>query len=342
MAEFAEGRTHRDLGQLTRNFAREDLKLSWRLWLETWAVLLVAIVGTLLPVSIWIRGLFSVLMGLTTVRLFIFYHDYLHGALFRGDSKAKIPMWIYGILTLNPPNVWKRSHNYHHQNNAQIATASIGSFPVMTVEQYQSSSLWERALYLAARHPITIFLGYVPIFILGMCLKSYLTDPRRHWDSGVALVVHFAILGLLSLAGWDVVLLTFVIPQSIACGLGAYLFYIQHNFPGVLLKPRTEWTYAFAALHSSSYMMGNPFVHWFTGNIGYHHVHHLNPLIPFYRLPETMAAVPELQCPKRTSLAPWDIYECLRLKLWDPSLRKMIGLREYRRRRHPQSLAPNH
>jgi omega-6 fatty acid desaturase (delta-12 desaturase) len=57
---------------------------------------------------------------------------------------------------------------------------------------------------------------------------------------------------------------------------------------------------------------------WFTGNIGYHHVHHLNPKIPFYRLPEAMVAIKELQSPVMTSLRPYDILACLRLKLWDP------------------------
>ena len=110
--------------------------------------------------------------------------------------------------------------------------------------------------------------------------------------------------------------------------LGSYLFYAQHNFPAAIYKPNTEWNYAGAALESSSYMEMNKIGHWMTANIGYHHVHHLNSRIPFYRLPEAMAAIPELQRPGRTSLSPSNIIKCLRLKAWDPELNRMVGYSE--------------
>src|SRR5262249_26961187 len=132
-------------------------------------------------------------------------------------------------------------------------------------------------------------------------------------------------IGITYSFGFEVTLFSLLLPLFLACALGAYLFYIQHNFPGVQMKPRQDWTYTFAALKSSSFMDGNPLVHWFTGNIGYHHVHHLNSNIPFYRLPEAMAAIPELRDPMRTSLAPMEIVRCFRLKLWDPERQEMVG-----------------
>jgi omega-6 fatty acid desaturase (delta-12 desaturase) len=113
--------------------------------------------------------------------------------------------------------------------------------------------------------------------------------------------------------------------MAVACCLGGYLFYAQHNFPDMHLQPRDKWTFTRAALESSSYMETGPILGWLSGNIGYHHVHHLNPTIPFYRLPEAMAAVPELQHPGKTSLRPADVLACLRLKLWDPALGRMVG-----------------
>lgn len=110
-----------------------------------------------------------------------------------------------------------------------------------------------------------------------------------------------------------------------ACALGGYLFYAQHNFEGMIVQPRHEWSYGRAALESSSYMELNPVLEWFTGNIGYHHVHHLNPRIPFYNLPKTMAAIPALQNPGKTSLAPSEIARCFSLKLWDPERNQMVG-----------------
>ena len=115
------------------------------------------------------------------------------------------------------------------------------------------------------------------------------------------------------------------LPHFIACALGAYLFYAQHNYPGMTLQPREKWDYSRAALESSSYMPMNPVMAYFTGNIGYHHVHHLNPGIPYYRLPEAMAAVPELQHPGQTVLTPGGMRACFALKLWDPGAGKMVG-----------------
>lgn len=112
--------------------------------------------------------------------------------------------------------------------------------------------------------------------------------------------------------------------------LGAYLFFAQHNFPTVNYRINKDWNYADAALESSSYMKMNRFWRWVTANIGYHHVHHLNSRIPFYRLPEAMAAIPELQNAKITTLNPSDIISCLRLKVWDPEQNKMIGMSEIR------------
>jgi hypothetical protein len=108
------------------------------------------------------------------------------------------------------------------------------------------------------------------------------------------------------------------------------LFYAQHNFPGARFPNRAGWDYVAAALDSSSYLRMNPVMHWLTGNIGYHHVHHLNARIPFYRLPEAMAGIEELQSPGTTSLHPCDIYRCLRLKLWDPERERLVSFQEHR------------
>ena len=109
--------------------------------------------------------------------------------------------------------------------------------------------------------------------------------------------------------------------------MGSYIFYAQHNFPEVQHTHDEGWTYHGAALDSSSFIQMPSILHWLTGNIGYHHVHHLNAKIPFYRLPEIMSALPELQTPKKTSLHPLEIWRCLRLDVWNPSLGKMAAIR---------------
>ena len=122
------------------------------------------------------------------------------------------------------------------------------------------------------------------------------------------------------------VLLIVLIPHFISSALGAYLFYVQHNFPGAKYKNKDNWDYKFSALESSSYLKMNKIMQWITGNIGYHHIHHLNPSIPFYRLPETMKNVVELQNPKTITFKIKDIIACLKLKVWDEKTQKMTGL----------------
>jgi omega-6 fatty acid desaturase (delta-12 desaturase) len=102
------------------------------------------------------------------------------------------------------------------------------------------------------------------------------------------------------------------------------MFYAQHNFPDVSFNDAAGWTYEKAAMVSSSFMRTNRIMAWFTGNIGYHHIHHLNARIPFYRLPEVLKKIPELQTPKTTSLNPMEIIRCLRLKVWDVESQRMV------------------
>lgn len=238
-------------------------------------------------------------------------------------------MRVFGILILAPSSIWKSSHNYHHNHNSKLRSAHIGSFPIMTKEKFLSAPVSLRAKYLFARHPLTIFAGYLFVFLLGMCLNPFLRSPRKHWDCLVSLAVHVG-LGVLLVTrfGWEAWLLAQVLPHTLASAIGSYLFYAQHNFPQVKLVANSGWTYEGAALESSSFMKMHPLMHWFTANIGYHHIHHLNSKIPFYRLPEAMREVPELQVPKTTSLNPVEMYRCLRLKVWDEDRGEMVGLRD--------------
>jgi acyl-lipid omega-6 desaturase (Delta-12 desaturase) len=112
----------------------------------------------------------------------------------------------------------------------------------------------------------------------------------------------------------------------VACGLGTYLFYAQHNFPAVRFADDATWSYEGAALTSTCFMQMSPVMRWFTANISYHHLHHLNAKIPFYRLPEAMAAIPMTQNPPTSSLALRDVRACFRLKLWDEKNGRMIPI----------------
>jgi omega-6 fatty acid desaturase (delta-12 desaturase) len=310
----------------TRPFAREDrAKSAWYVF-TTFAVLAGA-TAVAAAAPYWpVRAAASLVEGLVIVRAFILAHDFHHNAILQDSKIGRALFFVYGLLVLTPPTVWRATHNYHHANTARIVGAQIGSFPVMTVEMWKRAPRDKRVAYRIARHPLTIAFAYLTVFLAGMCVSSFLRKPRENWDSAAAVVLHVALVaGLSYFFGVDVALFALVVPLAIACAMGAYLFYAQHNFPSVHMQPRQEWTFVRAALESSSYMRMGPVMSWFTGEIALHHVHHLNPTIPFYRLREVMAQIPDLQIEPNTSLSPADVLACLRLKLWDPAAGKMVG-----------------
>ncbi len=320
-------RTPKKLLIASKAFADEFRWLSWwHLW-SSLAVLvgMLALAVSDLPTGIRVAA--SVVAGLIGVRLFIIYHDFQHSAILQRSLIARWLMTLYGLVMLNPPSVWKRSHDHHHKHNSKAFGASIGSYPIMTTEAYATASSAERFTYAAARHPLTMALGYFTVFLWGMSLRPFLQSPSKHLDGAIAIFLNIALMVGLALMGWDVLLFGMIIPVFIATSLGAYLFYAQHNYPAADLKPRAEWSHVEAALHSSSFITMSPLMNWFTGNIGYHHVHHLNARIPFYRLPEAMEALEELQSPGTTSLNPRDVVACLRLKLWSAEQGRFVNFK---------------
>lgn len=236
-------------------------------------------------------------------------------------------MRLYGLLVLCPSSIWRASHDHHHAHNSKLRGAHIGSYPIMTREQYRKSSSGQRFRYLFARHPLTILCGYFFVFLMGMVILPLVRSPRKHYDCLLSLLLHVALMvTLVTVFGWAAMLLTLVVPLFIGSAIGAYLFYAQHNFPEVVFKDKAGWTYEGAAMESSSFLKTNAVMAWFTANIGYHHVHHLNHRIPFYRLPEAYRAMPELHGVKTTSLHPREILRCLKLKVWCVESQRMMGV----------------
>ena len=322
--------THKELLISSRQFTHESRWRSWWHVGSTMAVVL-ALVAITCSEAHWVaRLLASGLLGLTLVRLFVLYHDFQHGALLRRSTVGKMLMQAVGLLLLTPASSWKRSHNHHHAHNSKLSAPDIGTYPLMTVSEYRSAGWARRAVYVVQRHSITMLFGYLTVFLYGLCILPFLANPRRHWDGALSLGIHVSLVLWLGFSGLDDLLLGALIPFGLASAIGSYLFYAQHNYPGVHLNPVDEWEYTAAALDSSSYITMGPLMNWFTANIGYHHVHHLNSRIPFYRLPEAMRALPALQTPGTSSLEPTDVHACLRLKLWDPQSRQLVPWRHLR------------
>ena len=183
------------------------------------------------------KGACSVLSGLLILRLFVIYHDQQHHAILPGSRLAEFLMRAVGILALSPSSIWRSSHNHHHNHNSKLRGSHIGSFPIMTKSQYLKSSTATRLKYLFMRHPLTMLSGYFIVFLYGMCINPFFNDPKKHFDCLVALLIHVSIgVGLTLAWGWPGLLLTQTIPHLIASAIGSYLFYAQHNFPGVVVQ----------------------------------------------------------------------------------------------------------
>jgi acyl-lipid omega-6 desaturase (Delta-12 desaturase) len=318
-------RTRKELLTATIPFAQE---VRWKSWwhLGTTIVVLAALLLVVCSETSWlIRAPFSIALGLVLVRFFVLYHDHQHGAILGNSLLATTIMRIYGISVLNPPSVWNRSHDHHHTHNSKTLIPNVGSFPVMTVEAYHNATRWQRLQYLVRRHFLTIALGYITVFLIGMCIGPLLANPRRHLDAGLSMLCHTGILLWFGLDETDDLWMAALVPFAIASAVGAMIFFMQHNFPGAKFQTGQKWDYVVAALQSSSYIRMNPLFRWLTGNIGYHHVHHLNARIPFYRLPDAMAAIDELQTPTMISLSPASIRNCFRLSLLDATRGELVS-----------------
>jgi omega-6 fatty acid desaturase (delta-12 desaturase) len=318
-----------ELLKATGPFARESVPTSWWNVSSTFVLLIVALSGAGLAEWWPLRALLSMFGALLMVRAFITYHDYMHGAILSHSRLAWLIFHVYAAFALTPTRSWKKSHNYHHGHVGQLSSASNGAFPVITTRVWRQISPAERARYRMERHPLTVLTGYATIFFFNICLLPLLRDPVRHWDSALSLLAHGGLITVLWMfGGFDVAFFVVLLPTFIAAALGSYLFFAQHSFKRMIILSPEAWTFYRAALVSSSYMRLNRIMQWFTGNIGYHHIHHLNVRIPFYRLPEAMAAIPALQSPATTSLTPREIVDCFRSSLWDEERQRMVSYRE--------------
>jgi omega-6 fatty acid desaturase (delta-12 desaturase) len=324
-------RTSRDLLLASKAFIREDRKRSWLETLLTLTGICTIFTATFFNFPLPIRIAMGILLALLYVRMFIIYHDFQHHAILQGSVAARWIMKAFGVFILAPQTIWKRSHDHHHTHNSKLTIHGIGSYPTISKTRFLGLTTAEQRLYLINRHPLTIVFGYVTLFIYWLNLKSLIQSPRKHLDSLLALILHgVGGAAVFYFFGPITFMVSWVIPFFLAFFIGSYLFYCQHNFPGAIFCENHDWKYDEAAISSTSFMAMHPIMHWFTGNIGYHHVHHLNSRIPFYRLPEAWKSMPELEGVTSTSWNPVEMWRCFRLKLWDAERGKMITLQALR------------
>lgn len=273
----------------------------------------------------WVILLLAVPSGLFLVRLFILFHDCTHGSFFASKQANTIFGYFTGILTFTPFDRWRSSHWTHHATVADLDRRGTGDFWTLTKAEYLEARKWKRIVYRIARNPFVIF-GLGPIFVFLIYQRfPFLAKNRREHLS--VYLTDLGILAVVLLAGWAVGFKTYIliqIPVSFVAGLsGLWLFYVQHNFEGVYWARHAEWDRIKAALEGSSYYRLPRILQWFTGNIGFHPIHHIRPLIPNYNLEACFRSEPVFQKIKPLTV-PVSL-KSLILHIWDENQQKLVG-----------------
>ena len=291
-------------------------------YLALQALLLLSVARSM---SLWITLGLAVVTAAFTTRLFIIFHDCGHGSFFASRTANEIVGFITGVVSWAPPHRWWRDHNLHHASTANLDRRGVGDIDVLTVRQYRAAPWPQRLWYRVLRHPIFLF-GFGGAFVF--LVQHRVWRPGAGWRErssvlGVNLglvVVAAAVVSTLGLRAW---LLTQLLPVYLATISGFWLFYVQHQFEGAYWAREADWNFYEASLHGASYYQLPAVLRWFTGNIGYHHLHHLSSRIPNYRLKACHDANPSLH--PSTTLTLFGALATLRLRLYDEDSRRVVG-----------------
>lgn len=260
---------------------------------------LVALMITLVRnnVPYWITLLLSVVAGLFLIRIFIFFHDACHGSFFSSRSANIIIGYITGILTFTPYFNWRHSHAIHHSTAGNLDKRGTGDVWTMTVEEYQEADKLQRFLYRFIRHPLVMF-GFGPA-VMFLVVHRFAEKTATKRDKQSVVIANLAIGAILIIAHFTIGLGTYFMVQLpiiyFAGMMGLWLFYVQHQFETVYWVRDNEWDRVRAAFEGASYYKLPKVLQWFSGSIGFHHIHHLRAGIPNYNLERCYNAVPAVQ-----------------------------------------------
>jgi omega-6 fatty acid desaturase (delta-12 desaturase) len=273
------------------------------------------------------------------VRTYILFHDCAHGSLLPGRRANAWLGSVLAVLVFTPFARWRHDHAVHHATAGDLDRRGVGDVPTLTVAEYHERSRCGRLGYRLFRNPVVMFgLGPIYAMLLTPRWASRSADARIQlsvWRMNVALLL---VVGALCwFLGWWEFLLVQAPIVVLAGGTGVWLNYVQHQFEATYWERPGDWDYTDAALRGSSYLRLPKVLQFFTGNIGLHHIHHLNPRIPNYNLQRAQDESPVLQSVPKISLG--DGLRAVRLKLWDEDSARLLTWAQVKRTASAQSLS---
>ena len=297
------------------------------LWVAMWFTL---------KISWWLTIPLAVIAGGLLVRTFIIFHDCGHGSFFKSQTANHILGAITGVLTFTPYYHWRWEHAIHHSSSGDLDRRGTGDIWTLTVQEYIEASRWKRFSYRLARNPFILFvLAPLFLFLVLERLPSRKAPIRERYSVYLTnLALGSMAAGLIWLFGLKAYLIIQLTVLMVAGSAGVWMFYVQHQFEGVYWERSEEWDYVKAALHGSSFYKLPKVLQWFSGNIGFHHIHHLSPRIPNYHLEKCHKAEPLFQTVKPVTF--FASFKSFTFRLWDEQRRRLVGFGHLRAIRRQQ------
>ncbi|MBW6471956.1 MAG: fatty acid desaturase [Anaerolineaceae bacterium] len=285
-----------------------------------------------LQYSYWITSGLVIIAALFLVRIFILFHDCGHNSLFPSKKTNQIVGFFLGVLVFTPSEQWWRSHAIHHASSGNLDKRGVGDVMTLTVDEYLSKSRIEKLGYRLFRHPLVMFLlGPIYMFLISHRIPHpKLGKKETQFQIYHNLVLLAVILFMGLVLGWKEYLIIQLPVIWLAGLMGIWLFFLQHQFEGVYWASSPDWNYVASALKGASYYELPKWMQWFSGNIGFHHIHHLSPKVPNYYL-ETCYENGEVFKNNVKKISFWEGFNSIGLDLIDIQNNRLIRFKDLKK-----------
>lgn len=280
-----------------------------------------------LSVSYWLALIPIVIAAGFLTRIFIIFHDCTHFSFFKSRRVNRIVGTVMGVLTLFPFDQWGHDHAVHHATSGNLDKRGTGDIWTLTIDEYLAAPLKIRLAYRFYRNPFVMFvLGPIYVFLIKNRFNRKNARKKERNNTYLVNVIIVALIALLCVTlGWQEFLLVQGSIFMVSGSIGIWLFYVQHTFEDSYFEEDKEWQYVLAAVEGSSFYKLPKIMQFLTGNIGYHHIHHLSPRVPNYKLEEAHKNSEPLQ--KVPTISLLTSLKSLRFKLWDEENKTFVSFR---------------